>query len=239
MLSGMAAGSEHGGGRHRRRYHRGSSDREVVTVAPFHEVVAAIEAIDLEGPWETLKARLRLVLPRRRPLPPGVDELPRKAYGPGISVGLGLDVGPAILFVGHEQLRGWGIDTSAAFEQAEANLRDLAGGRRTFALLREPIGGVETLAFQSRDGWAASLVLIPDELCRVLGQRSGLIVAPMRDLVLWMPVDTDPEFAAWVYEEMAEADMNALDLPLLVMVDGHIAVARGSLGATLSRARAH
>jgi hypothetical protein len=148
-------------------------------------------------------------------------------------------VGPAILFVGDEQLRGWGVDRDGAFAQAEANLRDLARGRTTFALLREPIGGVETLAFQSRDGWAASLLLIPDELCRVLGQRTGLILAPMRDLVMWMPVDTDPEFAAWVYEEMAETDMNALDLPLLVMVDGALAVARGSLGTAASRRQAH
>jgi hypothetical protein len=208
-------------------------------MAPFHEVVAAIEAIDLDGPWETLKTRLRLALPRRRPLPPGVDDLPTRHYGPGISVGLGLDVGPAMLFIGDAQLRGWGIDAETAFAQAEANLRGLTGGRKAFALLREPIGGVETLAFQSRDGWAASLLLIPDELCRVLGQRTGLILAPMRDLVMWMPVDTDPEFAAWVYEEMAEADMNSLDLPLLVMVDGQLAVARGSLRVTPPRVGAH
>ena len=46
-------------------------------------------------------------------------------------------------------------------------------------------------------GVVASLLLILDERCRVLGQRSGLILAPMRDLVMWMPLDTDPEFAAW------------------------------------------
>jgi hypothetical protein len=238
MLDGMTSGSRPRE-RHRRRYHRSTGERELVTVAPFHEVVAAIEAIDLDGPWDALRTRLRLALPRRRSLPPGVDDLPLKRYGPGIPVGLGLDVGPAMLFIGEAQLRGWGIDADTAFAQAEANLRELAGGRRAFALLREEIGGVETLAFQSRDGWAASLLLIPDELCRVLGRRTGLVLAPMRDLVMWMPVDTDPEFAAWVYEEMAEADMNALDLPLLVMVDGDLTVARGSLGVTPSRVSAH
>jgi hypothetical protein len=237
MLAYMASGSGRGG-RQRRRYHR-EPDREVVVVAPFHEVVAAIEAIDLEGPWETLRDRLRLVLPRRRPLPPGVDDLPLRRFGPGIPVGVGLDVGPAMLFVGQGQLRGWGVDADTAFAQAEANLRALVGARRTFALLREPIGGVETLAYQSRDGWAASLLLVPDELSRVLGQRNGLILAPMRDLVMWMPVDTDPEFAAWVFEEMADADMNALDLPLFVMVDGVLSIARGSLTGLAARHRAH
>jgi hypothetical protein len=234
----MTAGSGHRENRLRRRYHR-ERDRELVTVAPFHEVVAAIEAIDLEGPWESLRERLRLVLPRRRSLPPGVDDLPKRTYDPGIPVGLGLDVGPAMLFVGEGQLRGWGVDADAAFAQGEANLRALVGVRRTFALVREPIGGVETLAYQSRDGWAASLLLAPDELCRVLGERTGLILAPMRDLVMWMPVDADPEFAAWVYEEMADVDMNALDLPLLVMVDGVLSVARGSLGQPSVRRRAH
>jgi hypothetical protein len=237
MLPRMASSSAHGG-RHRRRFHR-EPDREVVVVAPFHEVVAAIEAIDLEGPWEALRERLRLVLPRRRPLPPGMDELPLRRLGPGIPVGVGLDVGPAMLFVGQGQLHGWGVDANTAFAQAEENLRALVGARRTFALLREPIGGVETLAFQSRDGWAASLVLVPDELSRVLGERNGLILAPMRDLVMWMPVDTDPEFAAWVFEEMADADMNALDLPLFVMVDGVLSIARGSLTGSAERHRAH
>jgi hypothetical protein len=131
------------------------------------------------------------------------------------------------------------VDPDAAFVQAEANLRTLVGARRTFALVREPIGGVETLAYQSLDGWAASLLLLPEELCRVLGERTGLVLAPMRDLILWMPIDTDPEFAAWVYEEMADVDMNALDLPLFVIVDGVLSVARGTIGASPTRRRTH
>jgi hypothetical protein len=61
----------------------------------------------------------------------------------------------------------------------------------------------------------------------------------MRDLILWMPVDTDPEFAAWVYEEMTDVDMNALDLPLFVLVDGALAVARSALTGSPARHRPH
>ena len=227
MLSSMTAGSRDGWSRHRRRSRQDSHDEPLVSVAPFHEVVAAIEAVDLEGPWDALKERLRLVLPRRRPMPPGVDDLPGRLYPPGITVGVGLDVGPAMLFVGQAQLTAWGIDEDAAYGQAEANLRALSSARRTFALVREPIGGVETLAYQSRDGWAASLALLPDELCRVLGKRSGLILAPMRDLVMWMPLDTDHDLAAWVLEELAAVDINALDIPLLALVDGALTIVRG------------
>jgi hypothetical protein len=63
----------------------------------------------------------------------------------------------------------------------------------------------------------------------VLGHRNGLILAPMRDLIMWMPLDTDPALGAWVLEELAAADMNALEIPLLALVDGQLSVSRASL----------
>ena len=69
--------------------------------------------------------------------------------------------------------------------------------RATGDILLNPDGrdGIPTIAFQSREGWASALLLMPDALCRVLGERSGLVLAPMRDLVLRLPLDTDPELA--------------------------------------------
>jgi hypothetical protein len=76
----------------------------LVTTANVHEVMAAIEAVDLEAPWEEVAPRLRPALPRRRPLPPGTDDLPAREYPPGIRVTLGLDIGPAMLFVNQAQV---------------------------------------------------------------------------------------------------------------------------------------
>ena len=84
-----------------------------------------------------------------------------------------------------------------------------------------------TLAFQSREGWASQLLLLPDQLVRVLGDRNGLILAPMRDLVISLPLDVEREFAHWLLEEFAEVDMNALDIPPLALVDGHLSHAVG------------
>ena len=39
----------------------------------------------------------------------------------------------------------------------------------------------------------------------------------MRDLLLLMPLDAEPGLAHLILEEFAEADMNALDLPLFVL----------------------
>jgi hypothetical protein len=199
-----------------------SSEDPVVTTAPVDEVVDAIESVDLEAPWNEVAPNLRVALPRRRPLPPGVDDLPTHEYPPDIRAVLGLDIGPAMLFVGRHQLDGWGVSIDEAFEQALGNVRARVAARKQFALLHERIADVPTIAFQSREGWSSSLLLLPDELTRVIGDRNGLILAPMRDLILCLPLDVEREFAHYLLEEFAAADMNALDLPPFALVDGHL-----------------
>jgi hypothetical protein len=199
-------------------------DDELVVVADVAAVMAAIEAVDPEAPWQDVARDLRPALPRRRALPPGTEDLPEQVYPPGIRVVLGLDIGPAMLFVGHEQLASWGVGADHAFGRALANVRGRVARRRTFGLVYEPICGVPSLAFQSREGWASALLLMPDELCRVLGERDGLVVAPMRDLIIHLPPDADPLLAHLILAEFAAADMNALDLPPFRLIDGQLAI---------------
>ena len=202
-------------------------DEPLVSTASVEEVMSAIEAVDLDAPWEDVAPNLRLALPRRRALPVDIEELPQRHFPPGIDVVLGLDIGPAMLFVAHEQLARWGASAEAAFEHALDNVRRRAAERRQFALVHERIADVPTLAFQSREGWASSLLLLPEELARVFGERTGLILAPMRDLVMCLPLDVEREFAQWLLDEFAEVDMNALDLPPFALVDGHLTHAVG------------
>jgi hypothetical protein len=202
-------------------------DEPLVTTAPVNEVISAIEAVDMAAPWREVAPKLRIALPRRRALPIDVDELPTREFSPGIRAVLGLDIGPAMLFVAHEQLKGWGVSAEQAFDKALANVRARVAARKQFALIHERIADVPTIAFQSREGWASSLLLLPDELVRVIGDRNGLILTPMRDLILSVPLDTEREFAHWLLEEFAEVDMNALDLPPLALVDGHLSPAVG------------
>lgn len=202
-------------------------DEPLIVTAPTAEVVRAIESIDLGAPWSKVAPDLRLALPRRRPLPVDPAELPARDFAPGIRAVLALDIGPAMLFVSHEQLAGWDVPAEAAFEQALANVRARVAARRQFALVHERIADVPTLAFQSREGWASSLLLLPDELVRVLGDRNGLVLAPMRDLVLCLPLDAEREFAQYLLDEFAAVDMNALDLPPFALVDGHLRPALG------------
>ncbi len=202
-------------------------DDPLVSTAPVDEVVRAIESLDLSAPWREVAPNLRIALPRRRALPVDPDELPARDFSPGIRAVLGLDIGPAMLFVSYEQLKGWGVSTERAFEQALANVQARVAAREQFALICERIADVPTIAFQSREGWASTLLLLPDELVRVLGRCNGLVLAPMRDLILCLPLDVEREFARYLLEEFAAADMNALDLPPFALVDGHLSHAVG------------
>jgi len=204
-----------------------TSEDELVTTADVAEVMAAIEAVDLEAPWVEAAPMLRPALPRRRPLPPGTDDLPAQVYAPGIRATLGLDIGPAILFVNQVQLTAWGVSADLAFRRALSNITGRVRRRKQFALLHERIAGVPTVAFQSREGWASSLLLLPDELAHVLGERNGLVLAPMRDLVMLLPLDAEPDLAHLILEEFAEADMNALELPPFAFVEGRLSAAAG------------
>ena len=214
-------------------------DEPLTETASVTDVLAAIESADLEAPWEEMAPNLRVALPRRRELPVPTKDLPTHLYPPGIETVLGLDIGPAMLFVPHEQLATWEVSADEAFDRALDNVREQVAGRRQFALVHERIADVPTLAFQSRDGWASQLLLLPDELARVLGDRNGLILAPMRDLVISLPLDVEREFASWLLEEFAEVDMNALDIPPLALVDGQLVPAIGVPKALRRTAVAH
>jgi hypothetical protein len=190
--------------------------------------MTAIESVDLAAPWSEVAPNLRIALPRRRSLPVDAEDLPAHEFPPGIRAILGLDIGPAMLFVGHEQLDGWGVSADQAFEQALANVAARVAARKQFALIYERIADVPTVAFQSREGWASSLLLLPEALIRVLGDRNGLLLAPMRDLILCLPLDTEHDFAQYLLDEFATVDMNALDLPPIALVDGHLSYAVGT-----------
>jgi hypothetical protein len=195
--------------------------------APVEEIIAAIESVDLEAPWEAVAPNLCVALPRRRDLPVDSEGLPKHKYPPGIETVLGLDIGPAMLFVPEEQLAKWEVSADEAFDRALDNVRERVVARKQFALIHERIADVPTLAFQSREGWASQLLLLPRELVSVVGVRNGLILAPMRDLVICLPLDVEREFAHWLLEEFAEVDMNALDVPPLALVDGQLSPALG------------
>jgi hypothetical protein len=193
---------------------RDGNDESLIDTATMDEVLDAIEAIDLGQGWEAIAPALMPLLPRRRPLPP-MDPPLTRIVAPGVRIAYGVDIGPAFWYVAEKQLPEWGVTADELAERALANVRERANARSQFGLIHELVADVPTLAFQSREGWASTLLLLPDQLARVFGVQPRLILAPMRDVIFGLPLETDREFASWFLEELRAMDMNALDVPLL------------------------
>jgi hypothetical protein len=183
-----------------------------VVSADYRTVLAAMERFDPEMPWKKARAQILPMLPRVRPLPGPEVEMARAMLPPGILVGFGIDLGPAITFVGATLLDHWQVDVPRMVAASLANLRRLALECPPETAIRDRIGDVPITLLQTRLGIAASLILVPECLDRLLGPGPHLLLAPMRDILIALPPDVDREFAAWLADEWEALDPNHLHL---------------------------
>ncbi len=213
----------------RTRRLRGRSETgcgSLITTPTRAEVRAAIESLPPELEWDELKGRLSPVFVRRRPLPPGAPRPVTVSHGPGLEVGLGVDIGPAFMYVGQSLLESWAVSLPEAVDCAMANLRAEARAERTVELEYALVGDVPLWAYQSRSGLASGLLLLEDELALRYGDEPRLLIAPMRNLLLAAPFEADRELVAWLRDEISSEDPNGLDLPVFAFVDGRLAIDR-------------
>ena len=97
-----------------------------VVTADLDSLLAAIERFDPDMPWKKARRDILPMLPRVRPFPGPPLDLVRVMLPPGILVGFGIDIGPAITFVGEPLLRRWKVDVPTVTASALDNLRLLA-----------------------------------------------------------------------------------------------------------------
>jgi hypothetical protein len=136
--------------------------------------------------------------------------------------GFGIDIGPAVMHVGPDLLSTWSIDPAELTATALENLRLRTRRSRTRDLLEDAIDGEPVRILQSGEGWASTLLLVEDELARIFGDEQQRFIAPMRDLLISLPVTADPEFVGWLNEEFAALDPNALALEAFTFQGGRL-----------------
>jgi hypothetical protein len=144
----------------------------------------------------------------------------RVTLPPGIPTGFGVDIGPAFLMVANSLLTTWSVDPADIVATGLDNLRRRMRSIRPRDLHHDTLGGVPVRILQSGVGCASALVLVPDELERIFGPERHCLIAPMRDLLISMPADTDRELVGWLNEEFATMDPNGLALDAFVLEDG-------------------
>lgn len=176
--------------------------------------------------WEELRDALRPVFVRGRPLPPGVERPMTFKVGPGLTVALGADIGPAFLYIGRDVLAKWPVTPDEAFERAMANLRASIDGERYLEMEYGTVADVPLWWYQSHGGLASGLLLLEDELARRYGPEPRLFIAPMRNLLIAAPFDADRGLVGWLRDEISAEDPNGLDLPIFALVDGRLTIDR-------------
>ena len=194
--------------------------------ASRNEVRSAIDALPDKLTWHDMAARVRPMFVRRRPLPPGAERPLTFRIAPGVTVALGVDIGPAFLYVGAGMLNEWPVSADEALARAMANLRATVASERYVELEYGTVADVPLWWYQSHGGLASGLLLLEDELQARYGDEPRLLIAPMRNLLLAAPFDADRELLEWLRDEIAAEDPNGLDLPVFALVDGRLSIDR-------------
>lgn len=194
-------------------------------VGPSREQVrSAVDALPPDLSWDELADGLRPVFIRRRPLPPGIERPLTVMRPPGVEVALGVDIGPAFMYVGRGMIESWSVAFEAAFERAMKNLRASVAAERYVEMEYEMVDGVPFWWYQSSGGLASGLLLLEAELATRYGSEPRLLIAPMRNLLLAAPFDADRTLVAWLRDEISHDDPNGLDLPIFALLEGRLSI---------------
>lgn len=183
-----------------------------LVAADYGSVLAALERFDPAMDWDEARGRVLPMLPRARPMPGPSLDLVRTVVPPGILVGFGIDLGPAVTFVSTQLLERWGVDAAALAGAALANLDREAARCDGRVVVQDRFAGEPIAVAQTRRGFAASLILVPDHLPRLFGPGPHVLLAPMRDILICLPGEVDAELAAFLSAEWEALDPNHLHL---------------------------
>jgi hypothetical protein len=196
---------------------------DVVTPS-VDEILAALETMPQELTWEQIAAEVVPLFQRVRPYHASMPEQLRVVVPPGLTVGFGVDIGPAFITVSPEMADEWGVPADQILRRALANLEARMAGVRPRDVHDGSIGDVPVRILQSPTGSASTYVLVPEALGRILGRHRQLVLAPMRNLLMSLPITADRDFAAWLFDEIAAQDPNCLAPAAFVIGDGQLAL---------------
>jgi hypothetical protein len=166
-------------------------------------------------PWDWAEPRLLPLLCGPIIDPPG-EHVVRTVAGPGCAIEIGMDLGGVFPVVDASVAERWETSPDQLRDTALANLR-----RRTARL--SP-ASLSTCAFSGRivrmlrgpAGYAASLVLLQDELMRIFGPQDQILAAPGRSMLVSFPIDAPLDVVADTVIDLE------LSQPLPLMLDPFI-----------------
>jgi hypothetical protein len=179
----------------------------------------ALRTMPRPAPWDWVKPRLVPLLAGPFIDPPdlatvrGVSEL-----GPALVYGV--DVGRVYPLVDVEVAERWEVSVDQLHDAAMDNFRARAARTPPSCVTRGTMSGWITTFVRTPAGLASSLVLVPEELRRLVGERDQLVATPTRALLLAMPIDAPLRTFAEVAVEFEGKDPLPLWLDPFALIDG-------------------
>ena len=177
-------------------------------VIPTSEAIAEAMASVPDGPpwtWAALRVMpsirgLRVPLIDNADLEDAgfapISDFPTVAMPPGVDVMSSIDVEVMSIHINQEHLDRWDKSIEDVTVAAMANLRRTVGTWDGRAFDDDSLDGVVIRQLSGWPHWAASLLLVPDELKRIFGPDDQLFLAPYHCNLMSLPIEVDRDFAA-------------------------------------------
>jgi hypothetical protein len=187
------------------------------------ELKHAMDSIPDDLSWEWAKERLVPVLER-----PGSDPFPQDPQlsavaDCGVSYGFGIEIGPGFARVNRGMATRWDRPDEVIRDVALANLRRrLYDEDPTFETVDVPKGAVVVRLLTKPQGFASSVLLVPDALRRIFGDADQVFTAPSRPVLLAFPPDATADEIELVTREMEELDQHPLLLDPFRLTGGQL-----------------
>lgn len=176
----------------------------------LEQIRTAMTRLDPMAPWADIAPMILPVLKRlRHPYPPEAAPI-HIQVPPGIPTGFGIDFGPAFSHVHRRLIEHWGVDEATVLGTALENLRRLVVAEPPRIDRFEHAGAAVTTL--SGQGWGSSLVLLPDVLRSHLGADPRVLLTPVRNTVVALPDDVDPDIAYDIWDALAHGAHDELDV---------------------------
>ena len=187
------------------------------------DIARAMDAIPADMAWEWSQPRLVPVLER-----PGSDPMPDNPHikaiaDCGIGYGFGLEIGPMFARVTRQMANRWERSDDTIRDVALANLRRrLAVDDPGFEVPERADEALVVRALRTPEGFATSVLLVPDALKRIFGHADQIFTAPARPMLLGFAGDTPPEVVEVMTAEAERLDPHPLRLHPFRLTDGRL-----------------
>lgn len=213
----------------RRARRKAKADRhDQVTIKPIggtmdpqllRRIRSATRDLDPTAPWPAHASKVVPMIKRVwQPFPPDFTPL-TVDVPPGIPVGFGLDIGPAMHVLDTTYQDRWGVDTATLLAASLENLRQLVRTEPPVIqrFTDELAGDVVSIGGQ---GWGSALLLLPDVIGPILGDTPRVLLAPVRNHLIALSMDATLDVCATMWAALADGAHDELDVPIYFWENG-------------------